>query len=542
MKTSSVESRRQTEEPGGLQPVPNTGHEAPEGAADGGAEPIALCFADFELRLDSGELWKAGAAIKLQPRPARVLEMLARRAGEVVSREELRSAVWGEETYVDFDLALNFCIRRIRGALGDSAEEPRFVATIPRRGYRFLAPVEAVRHAAHLPLAPEAPPAPAAAEPPPDLRRRSRLRYLAAAGIGFLALALSPAETPPSAHRYPPAAIKAYLHGRDLEDHGATTDAIGAYQEATILAPDFAPAYASLGEELLNLQRPASDGLSAIESVVHRALVLDPALPLAHLDLATSRFLYRYDWKGAEAEFRTTLRLEPGNADARFSYAVFLAARGRRDEALREAEKARWLAPSAVPDRSDYAWFYYLLRRFDDATEQARRTLEMPASTQPLPAKTFADFWADHVILLTALARGDRAAALAAAQDVEQRSGHLPLARLDEFWQRQERRRYQFQTPFLWYEPLVEIERKEPDRAIDLLLRQCRDRSSLMIPFLQVDPLYDSLRRQPRFAEVLRCAHLEDPESVAAALPPGAEAAAPGPALQADLGEPPLRR
>ena len=95
-------------------------------------------------------------------------------------------------------------------------------------------------------------------------------------------------------------------------------------------------------EESLQLRRVAS----------HRRCQCDRidvgGLQRAHLDLATSRFLYRYDWKGAEAEYRTTLRLAPGNADARFSYAVFLAARGRRDEALREAEKARWQAPSAT--------------------------------------------------------------------------------------------------------------------------------------------------------------------------------------------------
>ncbi|HVR08495.1 MAG TPA: winged helix-turn-helix domain-containing protein, partial [Thermoanaerobaculia bacterium] len=99
-------------------------------------------FEDFELRLDSGELLHAGAAVKLQPRPAKVLEILAGQAGMVVTREEIRRTVWGEETYVDFDLALNFCILQVRRALGDSAARPRFVATIPRRGYRFLAAVE----------------------------------------------------------------------------------------------------------------------------------------------------------------------------------------------------------------------------------------------------------------------------------------------------------------------------------------------------------------------------------------------------------------
>ncbi|HJX26517.1 MAG TPA: winged helix-turn-helix domain-containing protein, partial [Thermoanaerobaculia bacterium] len=97
-----------------------------------------LCFGDLELHLDSGELFRAGERVKLQPQPAKVLEVLASRSGEVVSREEIRRLVWGEETFVDLDASLNFCIKQIRQALGDSALAPRFVETIPRRGYRFL--------------------------------------------------------------------------------------------------------------------------------------------------------------------------------------------------------------------------------------------------------------------------------------------------------------------------------------------------------------------------------------------------------------------
>ncbi|MFL6231762.1 MAG: transcriptional regulator, partial [Thermoanaerobaculia bacterium] len=77
----------------------------------------------------------------LQPQPARVLELLARRSGEVVSREEIRETVWGE-SFVDFDASLNFCIKQIRRALGDSATAPTYIETLPRRGYRFLLPVQ----------------------------------------------------------------------------------------------------------------------------------------------------------------------------------------------------------------------------------------------------------------------------------------------------------------------------------------------------------------------------------------------------------------
>jgi DNA-binding winged helix-turn-helix (wHTH) protein/TolB-like protein len=80
--------------------------------------------------------------VRLQAQPAQVLAALIERAGEVVTRETLREAVWGSGTFVDFERGLNFCIGQIRSALGDSAESPRFIRTVPKRGYQFIAPVE----------------------------------------------------------------------------------------------------------------------------------------------------------------------------------------------------------------------------------------------------------------------------------------------------------------------------------------------------------------------------------------------------------------
>ena len=100
-----------------------------------------LRFGPFELDPASGELHRGGDLIKLQPQPFKVLELLARRSGEVVTREEIRAHVWCDDTVVDFEQGLNFCIRRIREVLGDTADAPRFIETLPRRGYRFLIPV-----------------------------------------------------------------------------------------------------------------------------------------------------------------------------------------------------------------------------------------------------------------------------------------------------------------------------------------------------------------------------------------------------------------
>jgi DNA-binding winged helix-turn-helix (wHTH) protein/tetratricopeptide (TPR) repeat protein len=100
-----------------------------------------LRFAVFDADLRTGELRKQGVRVKLQEQPFRVLTLLLQRPGEVVTREELRSQIWHSDTFVDFDNGLNTSINKLREALGDSADNPRFIETLPRRGYRFIAPV-----------------------------------------------------------------------------------------------------------------------------------------------------------------------------------------------------------------------------------------------------------------------------------------------------------------------------------------------------------------------------------------------------------------
>jgi len=104
----------------------------------------SFSFGLFELDVARGELRKQGRVIKLQDQPFQVLDVLVRRPGEVVTREELQQAVWPADTFVEFDQGLNTAIKKIRLALGDSAENPRFVETIPRKGYRFIAPIERI--------------------------------------------------------------------------------------------------------------------------------------------------------------------------------------------------------------------------------------------------------------------------------------------------------------------------------------------------------------------------------------------------------------
>ena len=117
-------------------------------------------FGVFEVDRRSGELRKGGIRVRLAAQPFQVLILLLGRAGEVVTREELQRHVWPADTFVDFDRGLNKAVNRLREALGDTAESPRFIETLPKRGYRFIAPVPnaaATSRAIHDPVSTDAP-------------------------------------------------------------------------------------------------------------------------------------------------------------------------------------------------------------------------------------------------------------------------------------------------------------------------------------------------------------------------------------------------
>lgn len=135
-----------------------------------------LRFADFEADLRTGELWRRGERVRIQDLPFRLLAALLERPGELVTRAELGQKLWGGDTFVEFDAGLNTAVAKLREALGDSAESPRLLETVPKRGYRLLVPVTAVPAGPEtIPPAPlqpgTAPPGPRAGAPSPFTRR-----------------------------------------------------------------------------------------------------------------------------------------------------------------------------------------------------------------------------------------------------------------------------------------------------------------------------------------------------------------------------------
>src|SRR5580700_3015027 len=110
--------------------------------------PPMLRFGPYLADFRSGELRKSGARIRLQEKPLRVLALLAERQGQLVTREELKKHLWPDDTFVEFETGLNTAVNKLRDALSDDAGKPRYIETIPRRGYRFIAPVTLAETAA----------------------------------------------------------------------------------------------------------------------------------------------------------------------------------------------------------------------------------------------------------------------------------------------------------------------------------------------------------------------------------------------------------
>lgn len=105
--------------------------------------PPLIRFGTFQLDAEAGRLLKNGRVVRLKPQPLRLLQLLISRPGDLVTRDEIRELLWGTDTFVDFEQGMNTAVRQIREALGDDADTPIFVETVPKRGYRFVAPVDA---------------------------------------------------------------------------------------------------------------------------------------------------------------------------------------------------------------------------------------------------------------------------------------------------------------------------------------------------------------------------------------------------------------
>ena len=352
-------------------------------------------FGVFEADVLAGELRKNGVKVKIQDLPFRALKLLLNHPNEVLSRDQFRQALWPEGVFVDFDHGISSAINRLRDALGDSADNPVFVETVERRGYRWIAPTHVP---APVPAPTPVPPGPVLVKPeavPPAIERSlPRLAWrwslvFPAAAILLAVWAFWPShhaaragsakrlETPagapnsstsrdPSGHSVNTEAEQFYLKGRfywEKRTPEGLNKAVDFFTQAIVHDPNYAPAYVGLADSY-NLMReytlmPASEAYPRALAAAQKAVELDDQYSEAHASLAFALFWGTWNVADAEREFRRAIELNPNNAVAHHWYATYLSTVGRRSESVQEIERAQALDPaskSIVADKGDLLW------------------------------------------------------------------------------------------------------------------------------------------------------------------------------------------
>jgi len=334
-------------------------------------------FDGWVLRPSSGELLRDGTALRLAQQPLRMLVELLEHPAEVVTRERLVQVLW-PKGIVDFDNSLNAVVRKLRVALNDDSETPRYIETLPRIGYRFIGSVSP---------APEG--ASAAAAP--------RVRWAIAAVVGLVAVLAGVVwweAQQPRTLMGPVArlggsdnvgrssnqrAYELYLDGkfqRSRRDVNGTPLAIASLQAALREDPYFAEAWAALAETYIGAgitqYTPIDEAIKQARTAALRAIELNPRLASAHSALGTIKLHYDFDYAGAEKELLAAREADDRYSRAWHTLGLLRSYQGRTDEAFKYIGRARELEPMTLLFTYSYASLLYATRRYQDAIEYVR--------------------------------------------------------------------------------------------------------------------------------------------------------------------------
>jgi DNA-binding winged helix-turn-helix (wHTH) protein/Tfp pilus assembly protein PilF len=350
---------------------------------------VVVRFGVFEADLHAGELRRSGVRVRIQDLPFRALAVLLSRPNDVVTREELRQELWPDDVFVDFDRAISTAIKRLRDALGDSADNPIFIETIERRGYRWIAPVQGPELSAQS----AAQPGPKLVPPPPP-HASPRWKFVfvipvlallfaawifrpsyrsAKAGSKSRAAASSSSAVLPlrAANRE---AEEFYLKGRyywEKRTPDSLNKAVDSFTQALVHDPSYAPAYVGLAD-CYNLLREytvmsASEAYPRALAAAKKAVEFDPQSSEAHASLAFVSFYGMWDAATADREFRRAIELNPNNAVAHHWYATYLQCLRRYPESLAEIERAQALEPASKSVLADKGNILFNAGRQQDA-------------------------------------------------------------------------------------------------------------------------------------------------------------------------------
>jgi DNA-binding winged helix-turn-helix (wHTH) protein/Flp pilus assembly protein TadD len=324
------------------------------------AANTTLQFDGWTINRVSGEMTRDGRSTRLQQQPLRILLELFDRAGEIVTREQLVKALWPQGV-VDFDNGLNVAMRKLRVALDDVGDAPKYIETLPKVGYRFVAK-SAV--AADAPIAPRRLPRAAG-------WTLAFVLVALVAGIGVWIGSRQAERHVPSARAH-----ELYvqgMHERSRRDIDATGLALEKLEAAIKEDPEYAEAWAGYSRALtgavVRQKLTPAEGLPKVRAAAERALALDPTVQDALVTLMHVHMDFDKDFAAATRDLEKAMRLGSPSASLWHYSAMWNAQQGRVEAGLADMRRARAMEPMTLLLSSNYALILFNARRYDEAIE-----------------------------------------------------------------------------------------------------------------------------------------------------------------------------
>ena len=532
-------------------------------------EPTCYQFGPFLLCPSEQLLLREGKQVPLAPKAFDLLTVLVASSGRLLSREELLEAVWKDSFVEEINLTVNISL--LRKALGVEPDGSTYIATVPKRGYRFTAPVKAEFSPAPLPerngvaaavsrerseeSPQEASPEPSspvavAEEPTPELQSKnllpesvlppqledfpapqSRPPWMMALAVGaVLVLAMAALWLRAERNRWAsraaasatpnPQVTALVQRGRTLLNGGTVEglrEAMNLFDQAIAIDSNAAVAYAARADAYMQASSSDSSFLAPSVSApraseaVQKALALDARLAEAHVSLANYELLYEWDWDSAEREYRKALRLKSNLPEAHVWFSRELLARGNFAESHLESDQAMALDPTGVLVNEQMAFHHLLARQYDTAIAQATKTIEIDAN-----------FALSHRTLgLAYLYKGEGAKACAELETEVRLTRDEPVARAylarcealtgrkDDALKAAAELEADAHERYVSAADIAGIYAAlgEQEIALHWLEVAVRQRATALL-YLNLDPVWDGLRTLPGFQDLVRQVHL----------------------------------